>query len=54
MSLVDFFTPINLSEFSGSNGFYNSQFGKVVQVYEDSFPELEDVEVKRYTNYNFF
>lgn len=46
MSLVDFFTPINLSEFSGSNGFYNSQFGKVVQVYEDSFPELEDVEVK--------
>lgn len=46
MSLVDFFTPINLSEFSGSNGFYNSQFGKVVQIYEDSFPELEDVEVK--------
>lgn len=46
MSLVDFFTPINLSEFSGSNGYYNSQFGKVVQVYTDSFPDLEDAEVK--------
>src|SRR5690606_4980264 len=46
MSLADFFSPISITQLSSEATFYNSQFGKVIQVYEDVFPDLEDTESK--------
>ena len=44
MSLVDFFFPINLEAFTPKNGFYNSQLGTKISVYETEFPALENGE----------
>ncbi len=46
MSLADFFTPISTLEFCSGSNFYNSQFGQVVQAYEDTFPDLESSDTK--------
>src|SRR5690606_20586246 len=46
MSLADFFTPIVTRDFCSGIEFYNSQFGKIIQAYEMSFPDLEDAEKK--------
>lgn len=42
MSLADFFTPLVISDFSLRDGFFNSQFGHIVQAYTDVFPILDD------------
>jgi formiminoglutamase len=41
MSLSDFFSPINLSNLTPPSGFYNSQLGAVIDIYENRFPALE-------------
>lgn len=41
MSLVDFFSPINLNKLSPSTGFYNSQLGSLIEVYTTHFPDLD-------------
>lgn len=46
MSLVDFFTPIQVQDFMLGEAFYNSQFGKIIQAYEHTFPDLEDPALK--------
>lgn len=46
MSLVDFFTPIQVQDFMQGDAFYNSQFGKIIQAYEHTFPDLEDAAIK--------
>src|SRR5690606_39207977 len=46
MSLVDFFTPIIVQDFCSGTDFYNSQFGKILAAYEESFPDLQDAEKK--------
>lgn len=46
MSLSDFFSPVLSSDFSSKEAYFNSQFGKVIQVYTDAFPDLEDEENK--------
>src|SRR5690606_40659994 len=46
MSLADFFTPILTQDFCSGVDFYNSQFGKIIQANDGSFPDLEDVEKK--------
>ncbi|MBP3943437.1 formimidoylglutamase [Sphingobacteriaceae bacterium WQ 2009] len=40
MSLADFFTPINKTDFSLNGGFIKGQFGFEVLAYEHDFPEL--------------
>lgn len=46
MSLSVFFSPITVQDFINGSSFYNSQFGKSIQAYEDVFPDLEDPETK--------
>ncbi|QBQ42584.1 formimidoylglutamase [Sphingobacterium psychroaquaticum] len=46
MSLSVFFSPITVQDFISGSAFYNSQFGKSIQAYEDVFPDLEDPETK--------
>ena len=42
MTLADFLSPINSLDSRTSGPYYNSQFGKSIQKYEESFPNLED------------
>lgn len=42
MSLADFFTPLSTRTFCSGSDFYNTQFGKVIDAYETSFPDMED------------
>lgn len=44
MSLSDFFSPINLQNFSPKSGFYSCQLGAVITSYETQFPDLENGE----------
>ncbi|WP_160067371.1 formimidoylglutamase [Sphingobacterium bovisgrunnientis] len=44
MSLADFFSPISLSDISLKDEYLNSQFGRVIQIYQDEFPNWEDEE----------
>lgn len=46
MSLADFFTPIKLSDFTAKEDYLKSQFGSVIQRYQDEFPDLEDEELR--------
>ncbi len=42
MSLSDFFSPLNLDQFTPKQGFYTSQLGLKAAFYTDQFPELEE------------
>jgi formiminoglutamase len=44
MSLADFFSPISLSDISSKNEYFNSQFGRIIQIYQDEFPNWEEEE----------
>ncbi len=44
MSLVDFFSPVFVRNFYPEEGYYNSQFGNFLAVYDSVFPELEEEE----------
>jgi formiminoglutamase len=44
MSLADFFSPIRLSDISSKNEYFNSQFGRIIQIYQDEFPNWEEEE----------
>ena len=44
MSLADFFSPINLADFTSRESYLNSQLGQVMQIYHDEFPNLDDEE----------
>lgn len=45
MSLIDFFTPINIQEITTETGFLNSQLGSVVSIYHGEFPDLEEIDL---------
>lgn len=45
MSLIDFFTPINVQEIRKEAGFLNSQLGSIITIYEQEFPDLEGVDI---------
>ena len=42
MSLVDFFSPIDLQKITPENGYYTSQLGSKIVHYTDRFPDLEE------------
>ncbi|WP_164111053.1 MULTISPECIES: formimidoylglutamase [Sphingobacterium] len=46
MSLADFFSPIVITDFSSKEGYFNSQFGHIVEAYIDEFPVLNDPDNK--------
>lgn len=41
MSLVDFFSPIDIEKFSPKTGFYSSHLGTQVEIYTKDFPDLD-------------
>jgi len=45
MSLIDFFTPISIQEIVPEASFLNSQLGSVMTVYEQEFPDLEEIDI---------
>lgn len=44
-SIIDFLSPINRSEISGDTGYKEGQIGKGIRIYEEEFPELDEVEI---------
>jgi arginase family enzyme len=44
-SIIDFLQPVNLSELSNDTGYKEGQIGKVIKVYEDEFPDLDDADI---------
>jgi formiminoglutamase len=41
MSLSDFFTPVDLNAITPKNGYYTSHLGNKINIYTDSFPDLD-------------
>ena len=44
-SIVDFLEPLNLGRVSNDTGYKEGQIGKVIKVYEDEFPDLDNVDI---------
>ena len=44
-SIVDFLDPVNLGMISNDTGYKEGQIGKVIKVYEDEFPDLDNVDI---------
>lgn len=44
-SIIDFLDPINLAEISLDAGYKDGQIGRVIQVYEDEFPDLDEAQI---------
>lgn len=45
LNISDFLSPINRYELSFDEGYKDRQLGKVLDVYEDEFPDLEDAQI---------
>ena len=43
--IMDFLDPINTDLLSSDEGYKDGQLGKVIKVYNESFPELEEVDI---------
>jgi formiminoglutamase len=43
MSLVDFFTPIDLKKITPKNGYYTSQLGVKIVPYSEDFPDMDEL-----------
>ncbi len=44
-SIIDFLDPVNLSEISLDAGYKDGQIGRVVKIFEDEFPDIEDADI---------
>jgi formiminoglutamase len=44
-AISDFLEPVSLSEISQDNGYREGQVGKAIKVYEDEFPDLDEVDL---------
>ena len=44
-AIIDFLQPINLSEISNDAGYKEGQIGKVIEVFEDEFPDLDHADI---------
>lgn len=44
LNISDFLSPVNLHEISNDEGYKEGQLGKVIDVYADSFPELDEAQ----------
>lgn len=45
LNIADFLSPINRYELSEDEGYKDRQIGKIIDVYEESFPDLEEAQV---------
>jgi arginase family enzyme len=44
-SIIDFLDPINLAEISLDAGYKDGQIGRMIKVYEEEFPDLDDAQI---------
>ncbi len=44
-SIIDFLDPVNLSEISLDAGYKDGQIGRVVKIFEDEFPDIEEADI---------
>jgi len=45
LNISDFLSPVNLSAISNDEGYRDGQLGKAIAVYDDEFPDLEDIQL---------
>ncbi len=45
LNIADFLLPVNIHEISQDEGYKDGQMGKVMDIYEEEFPDLDDVQV---------
>lgn len=45
LNITDFLEPVNLAELSAEHEFRDGQIGKTIAVHDDSFPDLNDVDI---------
>lgn len=41
-NIADFLSPVNLAELSEDEGYKDGQMGRIIKVYDDEFPDLDD------------
>jgi formiminoglutamase len=44
-SIIDFLNPVNVAEVSMDAGYKEGQIGRIIKIYEDEFPELDQAQV---------
>jgi arginase family enzyme len=44
-AIADFLEPINLSQISNDSGYKEGQIGRKIEVYDEAFPDLDDVDI---------
>jgi formiminoglutamase len=44
-SIIDFLNPVNVAEVSMDAGYKEGQIGRIIKIYEDEFPELDEAQV---------
>ncbi|MES1218097.1 MAG: formimidoylglutamase [Bacteroidota bacterium] len=45
LNIADFLSPVNLSEISHSEGYKDGQIGQSISIYDEQFPDLDEVQV---------
>jgi formiminoglutamase len=45
LNISDFLSPVNIHEISNDEGYKDGQLGQVISVYDEEFPDLEEVQV---------
>lgn len=45
MSLIDFFSPVNSEEILAEADLFRSQYGKILDIYDQEFPKLDDADI---------
>ncbi|MFT4093335.1 MAG: formimidoylglutamase [Niabella sp.] len=45
MSIIDFLSPVNLFEITGDEGYKHGQFGSAIDVYAETFPDIEQADI---------
>src|SRR5829696_1337293 len=44
-AIIDFLDPLNLSEISLDGGYKEGQIGKMIRIYEEEFPDLDEAQI---------
>jgi formiminoglutamase len=44
-SIIDFLNPVNVAEVSMDAGYKEGQIGRIIKIYEDEFPDLDEAQV---------
>ena len=45
LNIADFLSPVNVSELSHSEAYRDGQFGKIISIYHEQFPDLDEAQV---------